>query len=114
MNEENKFDPRPYDLTKPAELVRLYRETKGYLKVCLDHHHGTDFDGRKYAMEALTSLYGDERKKVIRLAIDEVGFIIVSKRLTDPHDIELFKELEEEFKKECADENEKILSELGL
>lgn len=47
--------PRPYDLDKPDELLRLYRECHGYLHTC-HHMHGTDWEGRKFAMEALDGL----------------------------------------------------------
>jgi hypothetical protein len=51
--EKNK--PHPYDLSDPAELQRLYRETRGYLHTC-HHKHGTDWEGRKFAMDALDAL----------------------------------------------------------
>lgn len=47
--------PRPYDLDDPAELQRLYREVRGYLHTC-HHKHGTDWEGRKHAMDALDQL----------------------------------------------------------
>lgn len=46
--------PRPYDLGTPEERKRLFRETGGYLKVC--RRCGGDFDGRRYAREALQQL----------------------------------------------------------
>jgi hypothetical protein len=53
MIEENR--PRVYDLADPAELQRLYRECQGYLRTC-HHKHGTDWEGRKFAVDALESL----------------------------------------------------------
>lgn len=47
-------DPRPYDLTDPAEMRRLYREIAGYLHVC--RRCGGDFDGRRYALDAVEAL----------------------------------------------------------
>jgi hypothetical protein len=47
--------PRPYDLSDPAELQRLYRECLGYLHTC-HKQHGTDWTGRKHAMDALRTL----------------------------------------------------------
>jgi hypothetical protein len=56
--------PRPYDLDNPVEVKRLLRECLGYLRTCKRHHHGTDFEGREFAMEALNALadrYPQER-----------------------------------------------------
>lgn len=47
-------DPRPYDLANPEERKRLYREIAGYLYVC--RRCGGDFDGRRYALEAVRIL----------------------------------------------------------
>jgi len=52
-SDDNK--PRSYDLSDPAEMKRLYRETLGYLRTC-HKQHGTDWDGRRFAMEALDRL----------------------------------------------------------
>lgn len=46
---------KPYNLEDPAEIERLYRECGGYLQLC-HHKHGTDWEGRKFAMEALEAL----------------------------------------------------------
>ena len=48
--------PRPYDLTKPEELTRLYREASGYLRVDIAAGYGTDMEGRLHAMNALKKL----------------------------------------------------------
>ena len=53
--EIDKNRPRPYNLDDPAELLRLYRETHGYLRIC-HHEHGTDWEGRKFAIDALSAL----------------------------------------------------------
>lgn len=47
--------PRPYDLNDPLELKRLFRECHGYLRTC-HTKHGTDWEGRKFAMDALAAL----------------------------------------------------------
>jgi hypothetical protein len=47
---------RPYDLGDPKEIRRLLRECEGYLRTCKRHHHGTDFEGREFAMQALAKL----------------------------------------------------------
>lgn len=47
--------PRPFDLDDKIDLRRLYREASGYLKVC-HLKHGTDWEGRKFAIEALEAL----------------------------------------------------------
>jgi hypothetical protein len=48
--------PRAFDLSKPSEIRRLLRECEGYLRTCKRHHHGTDFEGRDFAMAALMEL----------------------------------------------------------
>jgi hypothetical protein len=48
--------PRPYNLDDPAEVKRLLWECEGYLTTCGKSHHGTDFEGRRFAMEALRAL----------------------------------------------------------
>lgn len=48
--------PRPFDLDNPAEIRRLLRECEGYLSTCRRDHHGTDFQGRQFAMVALRKL----------------------------------------------------------
>lgn len=55
-----KFAPRPYDLTQAAELIRLLRECRGYLHTCRRDHHGTDFQGRQFAMEAIDKICNGE------------------------------------------------------
>ena len=46
--------PREYQLDKPEELQRLYRELAGYMKTC--RNCGGDFEGRQFAREALDKL----------------------------------------------------------
>lgn len=48
--------PRPFNLDDPSEVKRLLRECEGYLNTCRRDHHGTDFEGRQFAMEALRAL----------------------------------------------------------
>lgn len=60
-----KNKPRPYNLDDPDELLRLYQECRGYLHTC-HKKHGTDWDGRKFAMEALDAL-GAKTKLLRRL-----------------------------------------------
>jgi hypothetical protein len=48
--------PRAYDLTDGAEHQRLFRELRGYLSTCSQQHHGTDFDGRMHAADALKEI----------------------------------------------------------
>ena len=50
-----KNSPRQYVLTDPAELQRLFREVRGYLHAC-HKKHGTDWEGRRFAIEALDAL----------------------------------------------------------
>ena len=58
-------EPIKYNLTSADEKTRLYKELLGYMKVSLDSkcpycrkqiHEGTDFEGRRYAIEALEFL----------------------------------------------------------
>ena len=46
--------PREYNLDKPEELQRLYRELAGYMKTC--RNCGGDFEGRQFARDALDKL----------------------------------------------------------
>lgn len=50
------LQPRAYDLDNPAEIRRLLRECEGYLNTCRRDYHGTDFQGRQFAMVALRAL----------------------------------------------------------
>ncbi len=47
--------PRAYDLSDPGEMNRLHREVRGYLHTC-HKKHGTDWEGRKFAIDALGAL----------------------------------------------------------
>lgn len=42
--------PLPYDLSNPAEMQRLIRETISYLQVSLDD--GTDHEGKQFVLDA--------------------------------------------------------------
>ena len=44
--------PRAFILARKAEWVRLFREVHSFLRVC-HNKHGTDWRGRKHAMDAL-------------------------------------------------------------
>lgn len=57
--------PRTYDLENPDEVQRLYRECRGYLHTC-HHKHGTDWEGRKFAMDALEGLIAKAANKGTR------------------------------------------------
>lgn len=48
--------PRAFDLSDPTEIHRLLVECQGYLRTCKRHHHGLDFEGRDFAMDALEKL----------------------------------------------------------
>lgn len=50
MGERNP--PREYDLSDPQEIRRLLQECHGYLVTC-HHKHGTDWEGRQFAIDAL-------------------------------------------------------------
>ncbi len=47
-------NPRPYDLTKQAEVNRLIRELRGYMQVSI--RDGTDTEGRQHALSALNTI----------------------------------------------------------
>ncbi len=49
--------PRAYDIDNSNDMARLFRECEGYLRTCKRHHHGTDFEGREFAMKALAELW---------------------------------------------------------
>lgn len=49
--------PRKFDLTSQADCLRLIRETIGYLETCRREHHGTDWEGRVFAIEALKEFF---------------------------------------------------------
>ena len=51
--------PRAYDLSKPDERLRLLREVRGYLHTCRRQHHGTDMEGRWFAIEAVEQLINE-------------------------------------------------------
>lgn len=53
----SNITPRAYDLDDMNEVKRLFRECEGYLRTCKRNHHGTDFEGRQFAMEALAELW---------------------------------------------------------
>lgn len=57
---DERFRPSPYDLTQAAELVRLLRECRDYLQACKRQHHGTDFEGRIFAMDAIDRICNGE------------------------------------------------------
>lgn len=54
MTDDNR--PRSYNLDDASEIARLYRELRGYIATCVKQHHGTDYDGRRHAFEALEKL----------------------------------------------------------
>lgn len=44
--------PQAFIMSRASEWSRLFREVHGYLRVC-HGKHGTDWDGRQHAMDAL-------------------------------------------------------------
>lgn len=48
--------PEPYDMTKKADQERWFREMEGYFRVECFIQQGTDFMGRKYALDAFKQL----------------------------------------------------------
>jgi hypothetical protein len=48
--------PRPFNLDDHSERARLFREVAGYLHTCRREHHGTDIEGRRFAIEAMEQL----------------------------------------------------------
>ena len=59
------FEPRAYNLERQTDIDRLMREVYGYLKTCLTEHHGTDLEGRKFALEAIEDIV-NERVTLIK------------------------------------------------
>jgi hypothetical protein len=63
-------EPRVYDLDKPEEIHRLHREVLGYLiagesGICpycrKVYREGTDFEGRRFAIDALKKILSNGR-----------------------------------------------------
>jgi len=48
--------PTKYDMTKPEEIKRWFKEMEGYLKTENFIKQGTDFDGRCFAMDGFRQL----------------------------------------------------------
>lgn len=67
MSAKQKFvgQPKPvaFDVNDTAEVYRLLSECQGYLRTC-HHKHGTDWEGRKFAMDALDELQRRDWKLV--------------------------------------------------
>lgn len=61
------LQPKPYDLTDPRELRRLFIELEGYMRVSL--RHGTDTEGREFAYEALRKFNHDPECRELREAV---------------------------------------------
>jgi hypothetical protein len=55
---DDAMKPRPYKLEQSQEVWRLLRELSGYIKICRKKHHGTDFEGRQFALDALNEITG--------------------------------------------------------
>lgn len=55
--------PVPFNVDDTAEVYRLLCEVHGYLRTC-QGKHGTDFQGRQYAMDALDELQKRDWKLV--------------------------------------------------
>jgi len=56
------MNPQPYDMTNPDDVKRWFREMENYLKTSDFLHLGTDFEGRKYALEGFRDLRKIENK----------------------------------------------------
>lgn len=52
---ESKNSPREFLLDDPKERQRLFFECRGFLHTC-HFKHGTDWEGRRFAIEALDKL----------------------------------------------------------
>lgn len=67
MSERRKFEgkpkPAPFDLDDTSEIYRLLSECWGYLHTC-HRQHGTDWEGRQFAMDALDELQRRDFKLV--------------------------------------------------
>lgn len=55
--------PKPFDLDDTREVYRLLSECHGYLRTC-QGKHGTDFQGRQYAIDALDELQRRDWKMI--------------------------------------------------
>lgn len=48
--------PMKYDMTKPEDMKRWFDEMEGYLKTEDFVNRGTDFEGRRYALDGFHQL----------------------------------------------------------
>lgn len=48
--------PQPFDMTDPKDIKRWFNEMENYLKTSDFLHQGTDYEGRKYALEGFRDL----------------------------------------------------------
>lgn len=60
---KGKEKPAPYNLDDTSEIYRLLAECHGYLHTC-HFKHGTDWEGRKFAIDALAELQARDFKLV--------------------------------------------------
>jgi hypothetical protein len=67
MSTRTKFvgqpKPVPFNVDDTADVYRLLSECWGYLKTC-HNKHGTDWEGRQFAMDALDELQKRDWKLV--------------------------------------------------
>ncbi len=54
-------EPEPFDLDDPGEIKRLHHELYAYMKISVKD--GTDYKGRKYALDALAELVKREENE---------------------------------------------------
>ena len=52
---KGELKPKRFDLDQISEVYRLLSECRGYLHTC-HRKHGTDWEGRQFAMDALDEL----------------------------------------------------------
>jgi hypothetical protein len=62
------MEPKPYDMKRPEDRVRWFQEMESYLRVSRFTEDGTDFKGRKFALDGFHQLrkLADEGKIAIK------------------------------------------------
>ena len=66
---DEAMKPRAYDLSQSQETWRLLHELRGYIQTCRRSHHGTDFEGRQFALDALNEITGGGYDVSIRKSV---------------------------------------------
>lgn len=115
-------EPNKYDMSKPEDRARWYREMKGYLSLAGEDNflvQGTDRAGRKYAFEAFCAIerefsgdFQSEREKVLdcRQEVKDFAVLMEQKLRKNDHKIS-WKKCNQEYLLQRLDDEVKELHE---